>query len=151
MRLTFGLGAAASVLALALLASGCGGGGDDGGSADGGLAGSEAAVTMEAVNDSGENGTASLFSESGGKTRVLIDTDGPFDREFEQPVEIVKGECPEPTGETAFELITLQDGISESTIDIPLEELRSGGYVIVVHKSATDDALTECGTIAATE
>ena len=148
MRLTFALGAAVGVLALA----GCGGGDDDGaGVAEGGLAGSEAAVTMEPVNMSGESGTASLFSEPGDKTRVLIDTDGPFDREFEQPVEIVKGECPEPTGEPAFELVTLQDGISESTIDVSLEDLRSGGYVIIVHKSLADDALTECGTIPGAE
>jgi hypothetical protein len=148
MRLTFALGAAVGVLALA----GCGGGDDDGaGVAEGGLAGSEAAVTMEAVNMSGESGTASLFAEAGDKTRVLIDTDGPFDREFEQTGEIVKGECPEPTGEAAFELVTLQDGFSESTIDVSLEDLRSGGYVIVVRKSLTDETVTQCGTIAAAE
>jgi hypothetical protein len=145
MRRTFGLGAAVSVLALA----GCGGGdGGGGGAQQGGLEGSQAAVDMKGVNNSNEFGTASLFAE-GDKTRVLIDTEGPFDREFQQPVGIYKGACPEPSGEPAYELTILTDGVSESTIDVPLAELQSGGYVIVVNKSPTDKTVTECGTIAA--
>lgn len=147
MRLTFGVGAAAALLALA----GCGGDDGGGGAAQGGVEGSSAAVDMKSVNNSNEFGTASLFAEDGDKTRVLMDTEGPFDREFEQPAAILKGECPNPTGEAAFELNALQDGLSETTIDIGLDELQTGGYVIVVRKSPTDDALTECGTIAAPE
>lgn len=148
MRWAFSLGATVSVLAFA----GCGGdSGGGGGAEQGGLEGSQAAVDMKGVNNSNEFGTASLFSEGDGKTRVLIDTEGPFDREFEQPVGIYKGTCPEPTGEPAYELIQLTDGVSESTIDVSLEELQTGGYVIVVNKSPTDKTVTECGTIAAAE
>jgi hypothetical protein len=147
MRLTFGLGAAVTVLTFAA----CGGDSGGGGAAQGGVEGSQAAVEMEGVNNSSEFGTASLFSEGEGKTRVLMDTEGPFDREFEQPVEILEGECPAPTGEPAYELNALQDGVSETTVDASLPDLQSGGYVIVVRKSPTDDALTECGTIAAAE
>jgi hypothetical protein len=142
------VGTVATAVALAL--AGCGGGDDDGGgAAEGGVAGSEAAVAMQGVNNSGEFGTTSLFAE-GDKTRVLVDTQGPFDREFEQPAEIVKGECPEPTGEPAFKLNVLQDGVSETTVDASLDELRAGGYVIIVRKAKTDDTITECGSIAAT-
>jgi hypothetical protein len=145
MRWTFGLSAAVTVLTFA----GCGGDSGGGGAAQGGVEGSQSAVTMKGVNESSEFGTASLFSEGEGKTRVLMDTEGPFDREFEQPVEIIKGECPEPTGEAAYTLNALQDGVSETTIDASLSDLQSGGYVIIVRKSPTDKAVTECGAIAA--
>ena len=147
MRLTFGLGAAVSVMAFA----GCGGDSGGGGAAQGGVEGSQAAVEMKGVNNSSEFGTASLFAEGEGKTRVLMDTEGPFDREFEQPVVILKGECPAPTGEAAYELNALQDGVSETTIDASLDDLQSGGYVIIVRKSPTDESITECGAIAAPE
>ena len=32
-----------------------------------------------------------------------------------------------------------------------LDDLQAGGYVIIVRKSPTDKAVTECGTIAAPE
>jgi hypothetical protein len=144
MRRTFGLGATIGMLALA----GCGGdSGGGGGAAGGGLEGSEAAVEMKGVNESNEFGTGSLFGEEDGKTRVLLDTEGPFDREFQQPAAIYKGTCPKPTGEPAYELTILTDGFSESTIDATLEELQSGGYIIVVHKSPTDDTVTQCGAV----
>jgi hypothetical protein len=144
MRRTFGLGAAVSVLAL----GGCGGDGGGGGAEQGGVEGSSAAVEMTGYNNSNEFGTASLFAEDD-QTRVLLDTEGPFDREFEQPVAIYKGTCPKPTGEPAYELNVLTDGFSETTIDVSLEELQAGGYIIVVNKSPSDDTVTECGTIEA--
>lgn len=147
MRRTFGLGATVSVLALA----GCGGDSGGGGAAQGGLEGSQAAVDMKGVNNSNEFGTASLFAEEGGTTRVLIDTEGPFDREFQQPVAIYKGECPEPTGEPAYELTVLTDGVSESTVEVALAEIQTGEYVIAVNKSPTDKTVTECGAIPAAE
>jgi hypothetical protein len=147
MRLTFGLGAAVSVLALGA----CGGDSGGGGAANGGVAGSNAAVDMVGVNNSNEFGTASLFSEEGDKTRVLLDTEGPFDREFEQPAGIYKGTCPKPSGEPAYELNILTDGFSETTVDASIGDLQSGGYIIVVNKSASDDTVTQCGTIEAPE
>lgn len=129
--------------------AGCGGDSGGGGAAQGGLEGSQAAVDLKGVGNSNEFGTASLFSEEGDQTRVLMDTEGPFDREFEQPAEILKGECPMPTGEAEFELNALQDGVAETTIDVSLADLQSGGYVIVVRKSPTDETITQCGAIAA--
>ena len=79
--------------------------------------------------------------------RVLTDTEGPFDREFEQPAEILKGTCPEPTGEPVHELNTLQDGVSETTLDTTIAELQAGGHVVVVRKSPTDETITQCGPI----
>jgi hypothetical protein len=131
----------------ALALAGCGGGGDSGsGVQQGGEIGSEAAVTLKEVNNSGEFGTASLFEDEG-KVRILMDTEGPFDREFEQPVGIYKGTCPEPTGEPVHELNLLQDGVSETTVDTTLEELQAGGHVIAVRISTRDDTVTECGAI----
>ena len=145
MRRTFVLGAAVSVLALA----GCGGDdGGGGGAQQGGVEGSNAAVEMKGFNESNEFGTVSLFGEDG-KTRVLADTEGPFDREFQQPIAIYKGTCPTPSGDPAFELTILTDGFSETTIDIPLGDLQAGGYIIVVRKSASDDTVTQCGAIEA--
>ncbi len=142
MRRSFGLGATIGVLTLA----GCGGDSGGGGAAGGGLEGSEAVVEMKGVNESNEFGTASLFGEDG-KTRILLDTEGPFDREFEQPAGIYKGTCPTPTGEPAYELNMLTDGFLEQTLDTTLEELQAGGYIIVVHKSPTDDTVTQCGAV----
>jgi hypothetical protein len=140
----------ALVAAGALALSGCGDEGG-GGAVQGGVEGSEAAVEMKGYNNSNEFGTGSLFAEEGGKTRVLMDTEGPFDREFEQPVAIYEGTCPEPSGEAAYELTILTDGFSETTLDVPLEDLQGGGYIIVVRKSATDDTVTQCGAIGGGE
>jgi hypothetical protein len=132
----------------ALALAGCGGDDDGGGGVQqGGEIGSEAAVTLEEVGNSNEFGTASIFEEEG-MARILMDTEGPFDREFEQPVGIYKGTCPEPTGEPVHELNVLQDGVSETTLDTTLAELQAGGHVIVVRKSPTDETVTMCGDIA---
>jgi hypothetical protein len=132
----------------ALALAGCGGDDDGGGGGvqQGGEIGSEAAVKLEEVNNSNEFGTASLFEEEG-KVRVLMDTEGPFDREFEQPAEILKGSCPEPTGQPVHELNVLQDGVSETTLNVTLADLQAGGLVIVVRKSPMDETITECGPI----
>ena len=132
----------------ALALAGCGGGGDSGGGGveQGGELGSEAAVTLEEVAGSNQFGTASIFEEEG-KLRILMDTEGPFDRAFEQPAAIYKGSCPEPTGEPVHELNVLQDGVSETTVDTTLADLQAGGHVIAVQKSPTEEAVTMCGAI----
>jgi hypothetical protein len=133
----------------ALALAGCGGGSDSGGGIQqGGEIGSEAAVMLEEVNNSNQFGRASIFEEEG-KVRILTDTEGPFDRSFEQPVAIYKGTCPEPTGEPVHELNILQDGVSETTLDTTLAELQAGGHVVVVRKSPTEETVTMCGAISA--
>jgi hypothetical protein len=131
-----------------LALAGCGGGGDSGGGGvqQGGELGSEAAVSLKEANNSNEFGTASIFEEEG-KLRILMDTEGPFDREFEQPAAIYKGTCPEPTGQPVHELNVLQDGVSETTLDATLAELQATSHVIAVRKSTTDDTVTQCGPI----
>ncbi len=139
---------ASAALVAALALAGCGGGDDgsggDGSAAAGGGGGAgEALVDLAEVGGSGQTGTATLAA-SGDGTTVTVETVSYL--VDPQPAAIAKGTCAKP-GEAAYELATIEDGISVSTVDAALDDLR-GGYVVTVAKSRKQpDVLVACGAI----
>lgn len=144
VRLLQLLGAAA--LAAAALA-GCGGGGGGDGGGGGGGSGQEVVVELEPVGPEGAGGSAS-FTTSGDQTNVLIDillSSGVGG----QIASLHKGTCAKFTPEAAYDLGPVEEGVGGTTLDVPEQTLLDGGYVVVVHSSATDPAPIACGPLKA--
>ncbi|MGH3104284.1 MAG: hypothetical protein ACRDN6_09345 [Gaiellaceae bacterium] len=134
---------AAGICLLAGALAGCGGGGGGGGGAS---AGDEVRIELTQQNASSEFGTVTL-TPLGDQTRILVETEGPFDREFIQPVHIHKGTCGSLDVAEAYPLPILQDGITEETLEVSLDELLAAGLAIESHKSEQDDTPVTCGEI----
>ncbi|MGH3029824.1 MAG: CHRD domain-containing protein [Gaiellaceae bacterium] len=130
-----------AVGALSLMAAGCGGDDDDG-------AGGEAVeVELTEQNGSGQSGTATLEAAGEGQTTVTLELSNPPD--VPQPVHIHEGTCAELNPQPAFPLENLEDGTSETTVDISVEELQSGEYAINAHASEEDvETYVACGDIS---
>jgi hypothetical protein len=106
-------------------------------------------VTLQAQNNSGQDGIA-LLSEEDGKVKVSISVSNPQEG-IPQPSHIHSGKCPTP-GEVKYPLndITVAEGQaqSETTIDAKLEDLKKGDLAINIHKSAQElTNYTSCGDI----
>ncbi len=118
-----------------------------------GLAGAGLAQAAEPVrmqltpqNSSGESGTA-LLTDEGNKTKVVVQINGQ-PTGTPQPLHIHKGTCAKLDPAPAYGLTTLTDGKSETTVDVPLNSLRTGAYAINGHKSAQDaKTYVFCGNI----
>lgn len=118
-----------------------------------GLAGAGLAQAAEPVrmqltpqNSSGESGTA-LLTDEGNKTKVVVQINGQ-PAGVAQPLHIHKGTCATLDPAPAYGLTTLTDGKSETTVDVPLNSLRTGSYAINGHKSAQDtQTYVFCGNI----
>ena len=139
MRTFTVLSAAFALLVGGIAFAGCGGD-DDEGSSD------EVTVELAEFEGSGQSGTATLTA-AGDQTTVSIEIDGDPVSES-QPAHIHEGTCDNLTAEPAFGLPNVADGVSETTVDVPLETLTSGTYAINLHMSDTDLATyTSCGDI----
>jgi hypothetical protein len=103
-------------------------------------------VQLTPLNNSGESGTA-VLTEAGTKTKVVINVKG-APAGVPQPVHVHKGTCATLDPKPAYGLTTLSGGKSETTIDVPLPELRKG-FAINGHKSAQEaSTYVFCGNIA---
>jgi hypothetical protein len=123
------------------LAAGCGGD-DDGDEATGG---DTVTVELAEQNDSGESGTATLAA-AGEQTRVVLDLSNPTSDS--QPAHIHRGTCANLDPAPAFPLPNVEDGSSEATVDVTLDELTSGEYAVNVHQSNDEaDVYVSCGDI----
>ncbi len=101
-------------------------------------------IQMAAQNGSGQDGSATLTDEAG-KTRVAIDLKsspaGP------QPVHIHQGTCAN-LGSVFRPLTALQNGRSDTTVDVSLADLVAGTYSINAHKSQAEaNVYVSCGQI----
>ena len=124
--------------ALSLVAAGCGG--DD-------EAGGEAVVELSEQNGSGQSGTATLEPAGEGQTTVTLEFSNPPN--VPQPVHIHEGTCAELNPQPEFPLANLEDGTSETTVDISVEDLQSGEYAINAHASEEDvETYVACGDIS---
>jgi hypothetical protein len=66
-----------------------------------------------------------------------------------QPVHIHEGTCAELNPQPAFPLENLEEGTSETTVDISVEDLQSGEYAINAHASEEDvEAYVACGDVS---
>ncbi len=131
------IAAVASVLALTL--SSCGG--DDEGAGDESLT-----VELSEQSDSGQSGEATLTPVDETTTEVEVDLTGGPDNA--QPAHIHTGTCAE-LGDVAYPLEDLEDGRSQTQVDVSLDELRDGEFAINAHRSADEiEVYTACGEIS---
>ena len=134
---------AMALTAAALGLAGCGGGGVEQGQGGGGGDGLE--IELRALNNSGQNGTASLTPTENG-VNILVDTVLPA-ASPSQPAHIHKGTCDDLDPNPAFPLPNLEEGLAADTLDTTMEELKKG-YSINVHKSDSEaDVYVACGEI----
>jgi hypothetical protein len=139
---------AVALAAAALLAAGCGGTEPSEASGDGAAdsEGKTVTIMLDAQNDSGESGTATLTAD-GRQTAVVLALENPVS-DSPQPAHIHEGTCAELDPAPAYPLANVVDGASESTVDVPLEELENGSFAINVHKSEAEaEVYVSCGTI----
>jgi hypothetical protein len=106
-------------------------------------------IKMNALNDSGENGTATLTQTAEG-VNVAVALDGaPAD--VPQPTHIHIGTCGHINKAPEYALKNTVDGKGESSVGgITLADLLKGHYAVNVHKSGTDiGTYVSCGDIKA--
>lgn len=136
----------AGMLAVGLVAAGCG---DDSESSSPGYSGGDGdavTVQLEEQNGSGLSGEATLKAEGEDQTKVVLDAEG-GDEGTPHPVHVHKGTCDE-LGDVAYPLTDLEGGSSETTIDVALEELQGGEFAINAHESAENiENYVACGVI----
>ena len=143
------IAAATAVLALGLVVAGCGG--SDGESSGNTTAGSSDSggtltVKLDEQNGSGESGTATLTGE-GASTKVVLELENPASPD-PQPAHIHKGTCAELDPTPAYPLTNVEDGKSETTVNVALDELEAGEFAINVHKSEPEiKTYVSCGNI----
>jgi hypothetical protein len=128
--------------AMVLIATGCGSGTKSGGSG-------AMTVNLGEQNTSGESGTARLTAE-GDKTKIVLDLRSPSATMASetQPAHIHKGSCAKLDPTPAYALADVMDGKSVSVVDVKLDVLRHGAFVINVHKSAKEiQTYVACGDI----
>lgn len=102
-------------------------------------------VQLGPLNNSGESGTA-VLTDAGPKTKVVVEIKG-APAGVGQPLHVHKGTCAQLDPKPAWGLTTLTGGKSETTIDVPIGDLRKG-YAINGHKSAQEaSTYVFCGNI----
>ena len=102
-------------------------------------------VQLTPQNNSGESGTA-VLTDAGPKTKVVVEIKG-APAGVGQPLHVHKGMCAKLDAKPAYGLTTLAGGKSETTIDVPIGDLRKG-YAINGHKSAQEaNTYVFCGNI----
>jgi hypothetical protein len=114
-----------------------------------GLADAAEPITVQLTpqNNSGESGTA-VLTDAGPKTKVVVEVKG-APAGVGQPLHVHKGTCAQLDPKPAYGLTTLSGGKSETTIDVPIGDLRKG-YAINGHKSAQEaSTYVFCGNIPA--
>jgi len=101
---------------------------------------------MTAQNGSGENG-AVVLTPLGDKTRVMIALANAPAGAI-QPAHFHVGPCATLTAKPTYPLKTVDEGISTTILNIPIDKLVGQGFAVNVHKSASEGGVyTSCGNI----
>jgi Cu/Zn superoxide dismutase len=105
-------------------------------------------IDMKALNNSNENGTATLTQESGGVKVVVTLKNAP---DTVQPTHIHAGTCTNINKAPEYALESVTKGTSTTVVQgVSLDDLLKGHYAINVHKSADDlGTYVSCGDIKA--
>jgi hypothetical protein len=106
-------------------------------------------IKMNALNGSGENGTAVFTQEADGLHVKVTLKNAP--KEVAQPTHIHLGTCKNINKAPEYALKNTTDGSNDSVVPgVKLSDLAKGSYALNVHKS-TDDLATyvSCGDIKA--
>jgi hypothetical protein len=100
-------------------------------------------VTLNALNGSGESGTATLRAQ-GSKTVVVIKLANGSG--VEQPAHFHVGTCDKYQPRPLYPLEDVVNGQSTTTLNVPIEKLTGGDLIVNVHKSYADIATqAACG------
>jgi len=87
-------------------------------------------------NGSGESGTVTL-TPMGDKTRVDVALVGaPVDTP--QPAHVHPGSCAKLDPKPKYPLSAVVDGVSTTTLDVPIAQLTSGDFAVNIHKSTSE-------------
>jgi len=110
-------------------------------------------VKINPVNDSGASGSATLTAK-GDQTVVDLKLSG---LSGDHPNHIHVGSCANPVPEPLYPLTNVvlnssdEQGESTTTVDVPLQELLNGQYLILIHKSVEEiGTYVACGDITST-
>lgn len=105
-------------------------------------------LDLEPVEDSGVAGNVRIESQDGEATVTILLTQG-LEDESVHPVHIHEGTC-DDLGGVAYPLNNIEDGSSETTIDVDLADLRTGAFAINAHESEENiDTFIACADIPA--
>jgi hypothetical protein len=101
---------------------------------------------LSAQNGSGENGTVALVPQ-GDKTVVEVALVG-APSGVTQPAHIHVGPCAKLDPMPKYPLAPLKDGVSETTVDLPISKLVDAGFAVNVHKSGEEiKTYVACGNL----
>lgn len=103
-------------------------------------------VTMKALNDSGETGTATITQQTDGVKIVVDLKNAP---KAAQPTHVHVGTCGKIKAAPEYPLVNSEDGKGTTVLKgVTIEQLLKGDYAINVHKSADDlGTYVSCGNI----
>jgi hypothetical protein len=128
--------------AVALIAgvAGCGSGSE-------GESAGAAELTLELIeqSSSGQDGTATFMPLGGGRTRIVLELTNPPD--VPQPAHVHNGSC-DDLGDPVVALTSVENGTSETDVEMSLDALEQGDLVIHAHKSEAEyDVSVACAPI----
>jgi hypothetical protein len=102
---------------------------------------------VAAQNGSGEAGTVTL-TPVGEKTRVDVALVG-APAGMAQPAHLHVGPCSKLDPKPKYPLTAVMDGVSSTTVDVPMATLTAGDLAVNVHKSSTEvAAYVACGDLS---
>jgi hypothetical protein len=101
---------------------------------------------LGAQNGSGESGTVALIPQ-GDKTLVVVSLVG-APSGTPQPAHVHVGPCAKLDPTPKYALTSVKDGVSESTLDMPIAKLVDAGFAVNVHNSADEiKTYVACGNL----
>lgn len=110
-------------------------------------AGAPTAVPLAAVKGSGISGVATLTEKDGKVTVAIALTDA--EKGASRPAHIHEGTCAKPNPAPKYPLENVVNGTSNTTFDATFEDLKSGDFLVNVHKSDDDlETYVACGDIS---
>lgn len=116
------------------------------------VAADDAPVTIQlnAVNGSGQTGTAKLIPE-GENTKIVIEMANPRSG-IAQPTRIHLGSCDALDPAAKWSLDAVKEGQSETLLAVPLKTILAAKAAINVHKSVIDSGVyVACGNLPVAE
>jgi hypothetical protein len=105
-------------------------------------------VKLQAQNNSGQSGTATLLPE-GNKTKVVVEIPN-MPTGASQPAHIHMGRCNNLDKAPKWKLESVQNGRSVTVVPVPLDTILKDKTAINIHKSAAEaQVYVACGNIIA--
>src|SRR5437762_2367727 len=103
-------------------------------------------ITMNALNESGENGLATITDMGNGELKVTITVSSRMSEP--QPAHIHEGTCATPNPQPKYPLNDVVNGKSETVISANMNDLGAMPHLINVHKSVSEPGIyVSCGDI----